>query len=222
MKTLSAVTFGAVLAFSTQAFAAGSAGGGMSASSGQAPSRSPTEIGLSHYKAGVKYKEKAWQYEEKAAKATTEKKHAKYLASAQKQYNKAIARQKKALEAVPGAYAAANELGYALRKTGEYKDAIGAYNYALQLKPDFAEAKEYKGEALIALGYFDETKDIYMDLFRTDPMQAAALMNALDAWVASHAADASSDAKAFAEWVADRKIAAQVTQVMREKNRQAW
>ena len=47
----------------------------------------------------------------------------------------------------PQNYKAANELGYALRKSGDYRKAIGAYNYALEINPNFHQATEYRGEA---------------------------------------------------------------------------
>ncbi|MBI1725495.1 MAG: tetratricopeptide repeat protein, partial [Candidatus Tectomicrobia bacterium] len=44
-----------------------------------------------------------------------------------------------------------NMLGYALRKTGDPKEALEAYNRALALKPDYAPALEYRGEAHLML-----------------------------------------------------------------------
>ena len=43
-------------------------------------------------------------------------------------------------------------LGYSLRQAGRYEEAIGAYNRSLSLKPDFAEALEYRGEAFLKMG----------------------------------------------------------------------
>ncbi|MBI1725288.1 MAG: tetratricopeptide repeat protein, partial [Candidatus Tectomicrobia bacterium] len=52
-----------------------------------------------------------------------------------------------AVKADPKHYQAYNMLGYALRKTGKPKEALEAYNRALSLKPDYAPAIEYRGEA---------------------------------------------------------------------------
>ncbi len=107
----------------------------------------------------------------------------------------------------PRHYQAANELGYALRKTGDYKSAIGAYNYALQLKPDFLEAIEYRGEALMNLGFFAEARKAYLRLYREDQSLAAELMTAMRKWVEDKAVEGAQleDAEqAFADWVRER------------------
>ena len=49
-------------------------------------------------------------------------------------------------------YKAFNMLGYSLRKMGEAKEAIAAYNRALSIKPDYAPALEYRGVAHVMAG----------------------------------------------------------------------
>jgi cytochrome c-type biogenesis protein CcmH/NrfG len=46
--------------------------------------------------------------------------------------------------------------GFALYGQGKYDDAIQAYDVAIQLKPDFAEAYSNKGNALLQQGKYDE------------------------------------------------------------------
>ena len=201
----------AIALVASQGFAAGSGGGGgMSSSSPQARQLEPEQLAQKHYKAGLKQKGKAWKQEEKATGASSQAKRDKYLAKAQKAYQKAAVEHSLALQANEQMHQAANELGYALRKTGDFKKALGAYNYALQLHPDFAEAIEYRGEAYLALGYLDETKAAYMDLFRRDPALAAQLMTAMQAWVAQHS-EPDDDGQAFAAWVAEREGLARAT-----------
>ena len=121
-------------------FAAGSGGSDMP--TGQPQSQmTPEQLAARYYNSGLKHKKRAWKNEEKAGTAKTDKKRDKYLAKAQKSYAKEMDTQKRALQAMVGHYEAANELGYALRKSGDHKNAIAAYNYALQIKPDFAAAK---------------------------------------------------------------------------------
>ncbi|MCB1685483.1 MAG: tetratricopeptide repeat protein [Pseudomonadales bacterium] len=131
------------------------------------------------YRDGVRQKERAWKQEEKAAKEKKDRARDKALAQAQKSYKKAVDYQIKALQILPTHNEAANELGYALRETGDYKRAIGAYNLALELKPDFWQALEYRGEALLAMGFFGETKEAHMTLFREEQDLAVELMTAI-------------------------------------------
>jgi tetratricopeptide (TPR) repeat protein len=202
--------------------------GAGSASSGAADvsvqpraARSPEQTADSLYKSGLRYKEKAWKQEEKAAEASTEAKREKYLAKAQKEYTKAIDKQSDALRAFPTHYKAANELGYALRKTGDFKKAIGAYNYALEIHPKYWEAVEYRGEAFLALGFTDHAKKAYMELFRADPELAAQLMSAMDAWLADQPKD-SAPATDLAEWLAERKTLARMSQDLGQNNTRNW
>lgn len=202
-------------------FAAGNgSGGAVNPAPATMTPRTPERIALRHYKAGVRHKEKAWKNEVKATGAKTEKKRDKYLAKAQKEYVKAIDRQREALGAVGNFADAANELGYAYRKTGDYDKALIAYRHALELKPDFAQAKEYLAEAYLALGRYDETKALYMDLFRSDGEMASELMQAMAAWVGTDAASTDTAAQAFATWVKERQVAAQVTRATADPN--AW
>lgn len=43
-------------------------------------------------------------------------------------------------------------LGYSLRQQGRHREALAAYDEALRLNPSYAEALEYRGLALAALG----------------------------------------------------------------------
>ncbi|MEJ2087839.1 MAG: tetratricopeptide repeat protein, partial [Gammaproteobacteria bacterium] len=96
-------------------------------------------------------------------------------------------------------YQAANELGYALRQTGDYRKALGAYNFALEIKPDFYPAVEYRGEAYLTLGMLEASREAYMTLFRNDLALARRLLQAMEAYAPR------VDDPAFADWVAERK-----------------
>lgn len=206
------------------AWSAGSGGGGFSGGDVGNPTparkQTPEQISAGWYKKGVKAREKAWKLEEKAAKATKEAKRDRLLADAQKQYLKAVEAQATALKANEKSYEAANELGYALRKTGDYKKAIGAYNYALQLKADFYPAIEYRGEALLMMGFIEEAKEAYMTLFRADRALADQLMTAMEKW---HGAQPEGDAKAaFATWLDERRGLARVGNDLSMNNTRQW
>ena len=210
-----------LLTGSIAAFGAGSGpmdGGGM----GGAPSvqRSPQQLAARSYNAGLNHKKRAAQYEEKAAQAKNDSERAKLLAKAKSQYEDSIDDYKKAIGYDNRSYQAFNELGYALRKTGDYRTAVKSYDAALSLKGDFAPAIEYRGEAYLALGELDAAKEAYMTLFRTDQDQAATLLNAMEAWAAANGA--APNAAAFADWVTERKRVAAQTQSLSMNNTRDW
>ena len=188
------------------ALAAGSGGGGggFADTVPTTSPKTPEEIAARAYKSGLRHKAKAVRLESKAERAKTDKKRQSFEDKARKRYDKAIAAYAAVLKVQPRHYEAANEMGYALRKNGDFQKAIGAYNYALQIKPDFLEAIEYRGEALLMLGYLDETKKAYMRLFRDDPALAAQLMEAIQKWLTTQQEDAGEDVEAFSRWVEER------------------
>jgi tetratricopeptide (TPR) repeat protein len=191
--------------FAPAAIASGSGGGSVaSAPPIEARPKSPEQQAEVAYNKGLKHKKRAWAAEKKAANASNDKKRAKHLKRATKEYKKAQGFLGEALRQIPEHYKAANELGYALRKTGDYKNAIGAYNHALNIHPGFLQAVEYRGEALMALGYFDKTREAYLQLFREDRNLAAELMTAMQTWAASKT-DAGARERNFIEWIAERK-----------------
>ncbi len=203
--------------------AAGS-GGGSSTPSYNTGGRalSPEQQSDKAFRSGLKQRDRALKQEEKAVRAKSEKARDKALAKAQKAYAKAIEKQGEALQLNPQNYKAANELGFALRKTGDYRKAIGAYNYALQINPSYHEATEYRGEAFLALGMFEQTKRSYMVLFREDRALAAQLMSRIDEWIAAQDDALDEDQTAFVAWVDERKRVAQITNDLSMNNTRAW
>ena len=99
----------------------------------------------------------------------------------------------------------ANELGYALRKTGDFRKAIGAYNFALKINPNYHQATEYRAEAYLALGLYEQTRQSYMILFRNNRDLADQLMASFDTWAESRAEEFSETEQAFWSWVQERK-----------------
>jgi len=185
--------------------------------SGTEDSPPPTSAGLDvsleerlkrTYEEGLRLKERAWKAEEKAALAGTEKNKLRQLKRAQKDYYRAQEEFAGVLRANPKDYNAANELGYVLRKQGEFEQAIGAYNYALQLFPGFDQAIEYRAEAFVAIGYYDEAKKAYMHLFRSNGELAAELMVSMRQWrdnLDSGPQGPSARTRDFLEWLEARE-----------------
>jgi tetratricopeptide (TPR) repeat protein len=207
------------------AVAAGGGGGGdfggaSGGSAAQRSSRSPESVAKRHHQAGLRQKQKAWKLEAKAAKADDVADREKLLAKAKKAYEKAIGSQEAALEALPTHYEAANELGYALRKTGRYAEAIASYDRALALNDVFYPAVEYRAEAYLATGQLERAKSGYMALFRNDRKLAAQLMTAMDEWLGQQP---EGEAKAsFAAWLEERKALAAVGEDLSQNNVRSW
>lgn len=208
-------------------FSAGAAGGGggdyggsAGSSSSSSSRRSPESVARRHYQAGLRAKAKAWKYEEKAAKEEDADDREKLLAKAQKAYAGAIRSQTAAVKAFPKHYEAYNELGYALRRTGKYAEAIAAYDRALEIDSAYFPAIEYRGEAYLGVGQLEKVKSAYMVLFRNERALADQLMTAIDAWLAQQP---TGDATAsFAEWVKERKTLAQAGDDLSQNNTRSW
>ena len=77
-----------------------------------------------------------------------------------KEWSVATASFRKAVELKPDYAEAWNELGYALRNSGDYPESIKAYDEALRLKPRFPEALEYLGEAYVKMGRLDDARQV--------------------------------------------------------------
>lgn len=222
-----ALVIAVALVFTTSlAVAAGAGGGGGgdygggSGGSSQRSSRSPERIAKRQYQSGLRYKEKAWKLEKKAAKADDAEDRDELLAKAKKSYENAIESQSAALKTLPSYYEAANELGYALRKTGQFEKAIESYDRALKLNSVFYPAVEYRAEAYLATGQVEKAKTSYMTLFRNDRELADQLMTAMDEWVGKQApGDATTS---FADWLKERKALAKVGDDLTQNNARSW
>lgn len=52
-----------------------------------------------------------------------------------------------------------NLMGFALRKTGDFKTSLTYYTKALELQPDHKAAREYLGELYVETGNLDKAKE---------------------------------------------------------------
>jgi superkiller protein 3 len=106
-------------------------------------------------------------------------------------------------------FEAHSDLGYCLRKQGDFEAALAAYDRALEIQPKYAEAIEYRAEAYLGLNRLDEAKQAYMTLFKGQSDQASALLEAMQHW-----ADENGEDEAFSAWVVERtEIAGQTKSV---------
>ena len=182
--------------------------GGMSADSDRGPT--PQQKAQRAHNKGLKYRKDALKYEAKAAAATDDKDRAKQLANAQEAWRDAIEQYRKAIGYDDSLYQSMNELGFALRKSGDFKAAIEAYNLALALQSDYAPAIEYRGEAFLLMQSFQEVQASYVRLVTLDHDQAALLLTSIKQWLTAHPEVTTEEAKAFAKWVAQRNDLAQL------------
>ncbi len=180
----------------------GSMGGGGGGDVGAAPS--PRDLARNAHNEGLKAKRRALRMEEEATAAANDTDKQVALTQARENWLRAIVAYRQATQLDPKHYKALNELGYALRRTGDYAQALEAYNAALAMKPEFAEAIEYRAEAHLALGQLDQVKADYMRLVQLDDDIAELLLAALQAWSSAHSTDTSDSVSAFRAWIAER------------------
>ena len=182
--------------------------GGMSADSDRGPT--PQQKAQRAYNKGLKYRKDALKYETKAAEASDEKDRSRQLASAQEAWRDAIEQYRKAIGYDSSLYQSMNELGFALRKSGDYKAAIEAYDQALGLQSGYAPAIEYRGEAFLLMQSFAEVQAAYVRLLTLDHDQAALLLASIKQWLAAHPDISTDEVQAFAKWAAQRNDLAQL------------
>lgn len=182
------------------------AGGSSAPSVPSEPPPSPQATAEDYYNQGLKYRDKAWEFEKKASGASG--KAAEKLGNkARKEYQKAVKAQRSAVSEDPMLYQAHSSLGYALRKIGEWDESIAAYDQALAIAPSYPEAIEYRAEAFLGLNRLEDAKEAYLLLMREDQARADELMTAMKKWLerAKGGSEVSaSDLDAFASWVEER------------------
>jgi len=215
-----------ILAIAGTAFGAGSGpmpSGGTGSMQTREPA-TPEELARNAFNSGVHSVEKADQLMADAAHQADAGKQEKARTKAQKAYATAMKKFASATEINPANYQAWNYLGYTNRKLGNYDAALVAYDRALRLKPDYAEAIEYRGHAYLGLGRLSEAKEAYLSLYAGNRKLAAQLLTAMQDWIGEHRASSGGlDVDAFASWVNERSaIASQTASLTREGASARW
>ncbi|MCP3979779.1 MAG: tetratricopeptide repeat protein [bacterium] len=192
----------------------------------EAPQQSPEAQAIEHYNTGIMMRDRAWKLETKAEKAATDAERAKLEGKVGKQYARALREFESAVSLNPEFHQAYSSLGYAARKTGDYDKSVQAYDRALGLAPDYAEAIEYRAEAHLALGRLDDVKSAYMKLFEIDRKRADELMAAMKTWVGQRGSDPGDVSEAalreFGGWVEQREQIARQTASLSGQSREGW
>ena len=86
-----------------------------------------------------------------------------------------------------------NLVGFTSRKLKNYDGSLAAYQHCLRIKPDFAPAREYLGEAYLEMGRIDDAKK---QLAALDPLEAPeearTLSTAIHDWETAHPGSATA------------------------------
>ena len=107
--------------------------------------------------------------------------------NAEKKFKRALERCEQAVLLDPRYHEAWNLLGYTARKTGDYDKAFKAYDKCLSIKPDFAPAREYLGEAYLDKGDGKKAREQLIWLERLNAAEELkTLKTRYDAWAVAH------------------------------------
>ena len=98
--------------------------------------------------------------------------------SAEKRLRRAIERGERCVGIDSSYHEAWNLLGYASRKLKDYDRAVASYQRCLKLKPDYAPAREYLGEAYLEMGKIDLARE---QLAALDPLKSPEEVRTLQA-----------------------------------------
>jgi len=128
------------------------------------------------------------------AKADLGEKKAK---NAEKRFRRALERGEKAVALDEAYHEAWNLVGYAARKLKDYDRAVAAYERCLKLKPGYAPAREYLGEAYVELGKIDLAREQLAAIDALEaPEEARTLQAAIEAWQKANPAPAGAEGAA--------------------------
>jgi len=178
------------------------------------------------YNTGIEEVRKADDADASTAKLAGEAK-AQAAEEARTLYSTALGKFQRAVRLDTGMFQAWNYVGYTNRKLGDYDEALGAYERALALQPDYPEAIEYRAEAYLAVGRLKDAEQSYLDLFAGHRAIADKLLDAMKTWVASQRVTASGtrtgEVNDLDKWVQERsQIAGQTAALTREGAASSW
>ena len=221
---LTAMTACLLVTALTAAWANG--GGGMSAPAPMQRVDTPQQKARDAYNDGVREVKKADKAQSAASEATDAGKRDKAAREAHDAYAAALAKFRQATDLDPTLYEAWNYVGYTSRKLGNYDDALPAYDKALSLKPGYADALEYRGEAYLGVNRIPDAQQAYLDLYAGNRNLAAKLLTAMKSWAAAQRANPSAkatDLDQLDKWIQERtQIAGQTAALTREGTAASW
>ena len=190
------------------------------------PKAAPDAKAVSTYNDALALIKQGDGLEDQAAAASDAGQRAGALTAAKQAYSSARAKLRSLTAATPTLAEAWNSLGYTQRKLGSYDDALASYAKALELKPGYPEALEYRGEAYLRLNRINDAKQAYLDLFSSNRAIADHFLNAMKSWIQAKKRSPGATDPAITEldkWVQERsQIAAQTASLTRSGAAASW
>jgi len=141
---------------------------------------------LSEYNDGVKHMNKAKEAAQKGDSAFAFNYRATSDAKARKEFEKAIENFTKSIGLNPNMPEAHNNLGYCYRKVDKLAESLAAYDTAIRLKLDFAQAREYRAETYLAMGEIDKAMAELAYLTNLKSPYADSLSQSIDLYKLQH------------------------------------
>jgi tetratricopeptide (TPR) repeat protein len=187
----------------------------------------PQQKAQTAYNDGVRDAKKADKAQAAADAATDAGRKDKAAREAHDAYASANAKFREAVGLDATLPEAWNYLGYTNRKLGNYDEALAAYAKALELKPGYADALEYRGEAYLGLSRIPDAQQAYLDLYAGNRALAAKLLTAMKSWVADQRAKPAGGNAAnlddLDKWIQERaQIAGQTAALTRAGTAASW
>jgi tetratricopeptide (TPR) repeat protein len=214
MRRLLAI-FGVLLmsgALATGASAAGGGGGGSVDVGGSSGGGDAERKAIARrFENAKKHLEEAKNLEARLEKATSPDERENLAEDIHDEYDDARGDLEYVVRKQPKSYPAQSELGFTLRKLGRFDDSLEAYDKALAMKPGYAPAIEYRGEAYLELGRLTDARAAWEKLSNLDGELADQLLAKMQRWVARQKAhpngEIESDALGeFEAWLSERKL----------------
>lgn len=117
--------------------------------------------------------------------------------NAEKRFKRALERAQQATALDSTYHEAWNLAGYSARKLGNYDLALAAYAHCLRIKPTYAPAREYLGEAYLELGKPAEAREQLGWLEKLNAADdASTLRAAIETWEKAHPGSPATSAPA--------------------------
>lgn len=107
----------------------------------------------------------------------------KYQQRAADSYHAALANFEQAIAADPDNYQAHSIRGLVLRKLGRHQEALDAYGNALAVNEEDLATVEYRAEAYVELGRFDDAKAAYFELVKQNTHLSQDLLAFMQMWL---------------------------------------
>ncbi|NOT34847.1 MAG: tetratricopeptide repeat protein [Candidatus Eisenbacteria bacterium] len=180
-STVSLLALAALAAFVTPSLA--SFGGGGSSSSGSTPSASSGSIETKSPKTPREEAERLYaQAYEEIARAKQDAADGK-AKNSEKRYKRALEWGESAVSRDAAYHEAWNLVGFAARKLSDFDKSVAAYEKCLTLKPDYAPAREYLGEAWLEKGDAKKAREqlVLLERYKADG-EAKTLRTAIEAY----------------------------------------